>query len=188
MNYVTDKDGYLPRPTIKPAESGLSSDYMWSKQLGPYLPQRGTTQTAQQNLVFVCPAASYKGYSKSTTSSTYNCSAALYFFPENASPTNTGSASSGPARLFVNLDNLNQTILVSEGKQNGTEASCTSSLNWTAVNTDLGKSSPAATENLDFRHSDSINILYADGHVSAVPFSERQTSITRPRWESRNWP
>jgi prepilin-type processing-associated H-X9-DG protein len=42
-------------------------------------------------------------------------------------------------------------------------------------------------ENLDFRHSDQINALYADGHVGTIPFTERQESVTRSNWEGRNF-
>lgn len=190
MSYATENDGNLPRPTIKAGSAdgnalGITSDYPWTKQLGPYLAQRGTTLTSKPNEVFICPLAKYKGFVTSELGNTYTCSAALYYFAETASATNTGSASTGPARRFVNVDNPVQTILVAEGKQNGSESSCTSSLNWSGVSPDLSAGTPSATTNLDFRHSERMNLLYADGHVTPLKFEDRKTAITRPRWEAR---
>ena len=183
MNYVGDNNGNLPRPTIKAAESGLGGDQMWSKQLGPYLPQRGNSATAPQNIVFVCPAANYKGYAPANVSSTYNSSSAGFYF---SSPTSTGSASSGPARSLASVEKPAETILVAEGKQAGTSAACTSSLNWTQASEDLDAGDPDQTANLDFRHSDKMNVLYGDGHVGSLAFTHR-ANVTRANWEGRNY-
>jgi prepilin-type processing-associated H-X9-DG protein/prepilin-type N-terminal cleavage/methylation domain-containing protein len=183
MNYVGDNNGFLPRPTIKAEESGLGGDQMWSKQLGPYLPQRSNSATAPQNLVFVCPAADYQGYGTVNISSTYNSSSVGFHF---TSSTSTGSASSGPARSLGSVENPSKTILVAEGKQAGSAASCTSSLNWTQASADLEAGSPAQTANLDFRHADKMNVLYCDGHVGTIPFEDR-ANITRSNWEGRNY-
>lgn len=183
MNYVGENDGYLPRPTIKAAESGLGADQMWSKQLGPYLPQRGNSLTAPQNLVFVCPAANYAGYARNDVSSTYNSSAVGFYF---TSSTSVGSATSGPARSFASVEFPSRTILVAEGKQDGANASCASALNWTQASADLGASTPSLTADLDFRHGDRMNVLYGDGHVGTIAFKDRAT-ITRSAWEGRNY-
>lgn len=187
LTYVGENNGYMPRPTIKASESGLGGDQMWSKQLGPYLPQRGNSATAQQNKVFICPSAQYTGVQLNDISSTYNCSAALFYFSPTASSTATGSATSGPARSFVGLDRPAQTILVAEGKQAGSEGSCQSSLNWTQVQQDLGSASPAGTANLDFRHDNKMNVLYADGHVGTIAFKDRSTAITQRIWDGRTF-
>jgi prepilin-type processing-associated H-X9-DG protein/prepilin-type N-terminal cleavage/methylation domain-containing protein len=183
MNYIGENNGFLPRPTIKAAESGLPGDQMWSKQLGPYLPQRGSTATAQQNIVFVCPAAKYQGFSTANLSSTYNASAAGYYF---SSPTTTGSGTTGPARSSASLEYPSRTILVAEGKQSGVSGSCLSSLNWTQAEADLNAASPSGAANLDFRHDSKMNVLYGDGHVGTIPFKDR-ASITRSVWEGRNY-
>lgn len=187
VTYIAENDGYMPRPTIKAAESGLAGDQMWSKLLGPYLPQRGNSLTAQQNKVFICPSAKYSGVQLNDISSTYNCSAALFYFSPTASAAATGSATSGPARAFVTLERPAQTILVAEGKQTGSEASCQSSLNWTQVQQDLGGSTPAAMANLDFRHDTKMNVLYADGHVGTLAFKDRSTAITQRIWDGRTF-
>ncbi len=185
VTYVGENNGLMPRPTIKAAESGLAGDQMWSKQLGPYLPQRGNSLTAQQNQVFICPSAKYDGVANSEISSSYNSSAALFYFSSTSSA-NNGSATSGPARSFVVLDRPAQTILVTEGKQVGSGGSCQSSLNWSQVSPDLDSATPAATANLDFRHDNKMNMLYADGHVSTISFKDR-ASITKASWEGRNF-
>lgn len=183
LTYVAENDGYLPRPTIKASESGLAGDQMWSKQLGPYLPQRGNSATAPQNIVFVCPAAKYQGYALINISSTYTSSSAGFYF---SGPGSMGSATQGPARSMATIENPAQTVLVTEGKQAAGGGSCTSSLNWTTAQADLSSTSPEGTANLDFRHDEKINLLFADGHVSVLPFKNR-ASITRAEWEGRGY-
>lgn len=183
MNYVGENNGFLPRPTIKASESGLGADQMWSKQLGPYLPQRGNSATAPQNLVFVCPSANYKGLAPVDVSSTYNSSSVGFHF---TSSTTVGSGTSGPARSLASVEHPSLSILVAEGKQSGTSGSCSSSLNWTQAEADLNAASPSSTANLDFRHDSKMNVLYGDGHVGTIPFKDRAT-ITRSNWEGRNY-
>lgn len=182
--YVGDNDGYLPRPTIKAAESGLAGDQMWSKQLGPYLPQRGNSATAPQNKVFICPSAKYAGVGLNDISSSYNSSSASFYFN---GPATVGSATSGPARSLATIENPSKTIFVTEGKQAAGGAACQSSLNWTDASSDLGQSSPSGTADLDFRHDNKMNALYGDGHVATISFKDR-AQIQRYNWEGRNYP
>jgi prepilin-type processing-associated H-X9-DG protein len=120
-------------------------------------------------------------------SSSYNSSSALFYF-SSASASNTGSATSGPARAFVTLERPSQVILVTEGKQaGGSGGSCQSSVNWTQVRGDLSGATPAATTYLDFRHDVRMNALYADGHVSTIPFKDRASTIVQSVWEGRTF-
>lgn len=182
QSYVSDNDGELPRPTIKAAESGLGGDQMWSKQLGAYLPLRGSSATSPENEIFICPSARYTGVPNDEISRSYMGSAAMNYF---SSPTVTGSATSGPARKMIMIKNLSQTILVVEGKQSGTGKSCTSTANWTQASADLEKSSPQETTLLDYRHGNGrMNFLFADGHVETRSFMER-SKVLREQWEGR---
>jgi general secretion pathway protein G len=182
--YAGDHDGSLPRPTIKPAESGLGADQMWGKQLGEYLPLRGNSPTSPENEVFVCPSAKYTGVSNSAISRSYIGSAGMYYF---SSPTAGGSATSGPARKMVAVQNPSQTILAVDGKQSGSIAACASTASWSQVSGDLAKAEPGQLTYLDYRHGGNrMSFLYADGHVEAHSFLERD-QILRPNWEGKNY-
>jgi prepilin-type processing-associated H-X9-DG protein len=196
MAHAAENDGNLPWATVKDGTAlgnqlGLSGDYMWSKQLGPYLPQRGNgaSLTAQQNEVFVCPAAKYQGFGLKTISSTYNSSSTLFHFPPNASAAHLGVAGGDvdvPPRKLVTVQNPSATILVAEGRQSGSAGSCASSVRWDQANADLQQASPSGMTYLDFRHSEKMNVVYADGHVGTVAFKDR-AQILRPNWEGRNY-
>lgn len=191
MTYAAENDGNLPWATIKDGtelgnQLGLTGDYMWSKQLGPYLPQRGsaTSLTAQQNEVFVCPAARYQGFGPKTISSTYNSSSTLFYFTSSSSLGAAGGDVDIPRRKLATVENPSQTILVSEGKQSGTAGSCASSVRWDQANADFQQAAPAGTTYFDFRHSEKMNVAYADGHVGTLPFKDR-AQILRANWEGR---
>lgn len=196
MAYVAENDGNLPWSTIDSGSAfgqslGLtgSSKYMWSKQLGPYLPQRGQNFSSQQNEVFVCPAAVYKGYGPKTISSTYNSSSTLYYYPPTASAAHMGVATADfdvPRRKLGAVENPSKTILVAEGKQNGTEAACTSSPRWDQAQGDLQANSLSAATYLDYRHGEKMNVLYVDGHVGTLAFKDR-AQVLRANWEGRNY-
>lgn len=196
--YAGENDGNLPWSTIDPASAygqslGLTgtAKYMWSKQLGPYLPQRGQNFSSQQNDVFVCPAASYKGYGPKTISSTYNSSSTLFYFPASASASHMGAATADfpPAiqRKVMTVEKPMSTILVAEGKQNGTEAACSSSLRWDQALADLGAATPNETTSLDYRHNEKMNVAYVDGHVGTLFFKDRG-QIQKYNWEGRFYP
>lgn len=198
MTYAGENDGNLPWSTIDSSSAygqslGLtgSSKYMWSKQLGPYLQQRGQNFSSQQNEVFVCPAASYKGYGLKTISSTYNSSSTLFYFPAGASAAHMGAATADfppySQRKLITVESPMSTILVAEGKQNGTEGSCSSSLRWDQAQADLQANTVGETTGLDYRHNEKMNVAYADGHVGTLSFKDR-SQIKKYNWEGRFYP
>jgi len=187
MLYVGENDGYLPRATIPKEETGLSGDLMWSKQLGPYLPQKGTSLTAAVNSIFNCPSAKYDGFPQTSgLSGTYNCTAALYGLQTFTSPTSLGVAGTGPGRKMSVLEYPSKTVLVAEGKAYQGGNACLSNVRWDFASTDLGKQTPSQTTYLDFRHDNSMNVIYGDGHAGTLPFTLR-SSIVRANWEGRNY-
>ncbi len=184
--YVGDHNSCLPAASLSKETQNTSGDVMWSKQLGPYIPLQDSTASSKENQVFVCPSARYTGITSATTSRTYNCSAALFYFDSDASE---GTAVDPPEQRRVSsLSSAATTILVGEGKlaAGATSGACNSSVSWAMANTDVKKTQPSQTINLDFRHSEKMNVLYADGHVGNVPFSQRATGITQTTWEGRN--
>lgn len=191
MTYAAENNGDLPWATVKPNTDlgqslGLSADYMWSKQVGPYLPQRGQSLTAQQNEVFVCPSARFTGYSTKTISSTYNSSSTLFYFTSSSSLGAAGADLSTPKRKLASVENPTRTILVAEGKQSAGGGACASSVRWDQALADLQSASPNQTLYLDYRHDGTMNVAYADGHVGSVSFKDR-ADIIRAMWEGRNY-
>ncbi|CAN5530532.1 DUF1559 domain-containing protein [soil metagenome] len=195
MLYVGENNGRLPSATIDKDDpdapinpvTGLkiTADYMWSKQLGPYLPQKSDSLTSAQNKVFVCPAASYQGYANSAISTTYNSSSTLFYF-SNSSTLGTASALEG--RRMSTVQYPAKTILVAEGKLavGATSPACSSSVRWDQAAADLGQAAPADTIYLDYRHGNKMNVVYGDGHVGSLFFKDR-ADITRSMWEGRNY-
>lgn len=200
LNYVGENEGSLPRATIdkddedapiNPATGQkITGDYMWSKQLGPYLPQRTDSITAPQNKVFICPAADYKGYANSAISTSYNCTSTLFYFEDLSKMTDVGLANKPwySGRKMITVDNPSKTILVAEGKLavGATSPACTSAVRWSTARTDFQAAKPANTINLDYRHGEKMNVIYADGHVGTLPFRDR-SQITQAIWEGRNY-
>ena len=78
---------------------------------------------------------------------------------------------------------------MSEGKlaSGATSAACDSGVRWDQALADFNKAKPAETARLDFRHADRMNVVYADGHVGAIPFKNR-SAIKQWNWEGRNYP
>jgi prepilin-type N-terminal cleavage/methylation domain-containing protein/prepilin-type processing-associated H-X9-DG protein len=192
MLYVQDNNGYLPRPSIDEGDDDapidpttgrkITSDLLWSKALSPYLPTPdGDTLTARQGPIFVCPNADYGNLETSDIGSTYFCTAALFDFN---SPTDGGSGRRGPARKLAAIEDLANTVFVSDGKRRGSGNSCQSNVSWNQLQPDLGADTPADTTYLDFRHNGNIHLLFGDGHIQTLPFAERG-NITRSQWEGR---
>ena len=81
-----------------------------------------------------------------------------------------------------------ETWLVVEGVQvggsSGKGENCSSDVTWNEVKTDLAKS-PRTTTRLDFRHAEAMDVLFFDGHVQAVSFTQAKSKITECLWDGR---
>lgn len=180
MMYVGDNDGGYPYTTDS-ADTNNTGSVMWTKKLGPYLPQRGNNDTSPESPVFICPAAVYTGYQNSKLSRTYTSTGAILYFTSSSS---SGTAQ-GPARKTATVEKPSLTIMVVEGKQPSSGgASCNSATTWPVAQADLQAATTDATTSLDFRHDSRMNMIYADGHVGTLPFRDR-ASVTKPMWEGR---
>lgn len=189
MTFVGEHDGWLPEKlTNQEARDqgydlggNTSAEIMWSKQLTPYIGAKNTATssiTGPENRIFICPSAKLAGFNKETISRAYTGTGA--FVP-------TSGKQEDP-RKIASIENPSQTMLITEGKliAGSGSASCNSICNWSAVQADIAATSVASAPNLDFRHGEKLNVIYADGHVASFAFADRKT-ITRPMWDGRNW-
>ncbi len=178
--YTGDNKGFLPAGTIPKEVSGLAGDQQWSKQIRSYLPQRGTTLTAQEHPLFVCPSAEY---SKpiSEVSRTYFASAAI--FGPNANGT-LGQDVKAPRKVET-LTERPRTPMILEGKESGSSGASQSVYNWTTISADIAKTSPKDTVYLDFRHGERMNVAFADGSVRSQTLAEMTAAYDKLLWEGR---
>lgn len=176
--YASDHRGLWPAPSLR--DYNGESDYMWSKALGEYLPQRGNSVTAPQHAIFVCPSARYNlvsGVRK--PSSTYGATEAIY-------GTKAGKFDLATPRDSMSLAIPMATYLVGEGKQNGTENSCLSSVRWNNYRLDVMRAAgvPEKTNIMDFRHDGEMNFLMGDMSGRALKI-ENSTEITQKQWQGQ---
>jgi prepilin-type N-terminal cleavage/methylation domain-containing protein len=192
--YADDQNNYYPYVSVDGNYSDpsqpASPKVLWTKLLGPYLPQRGTTLTSTENRVFVCPATVYRNLtsgllSVADISRSFACTGTML------GRTTSGGLTATLPRKVVQLANISDTPLVVEGKIDLTtdpaSKSCQSNIRWTGeAQPDFAKTETKATVFVDFRHSDlnAMNILYADLSARAIRWNTARTSMTVTNWDS----
>lgn len=184
--YIADNDGYLPaasRPKLD-HETGGGSTITWGKALKNYLPLQGTTDTARENTLFVCPAANYNGRTGSELGSTYAATAAM--IGPNPNTGSYPSTAQTPRPLHtIDPDRRSEIPLIVEGKPNSPgDTSTRSNLTWANITPDQSSSDPAHTTRTDFRHRRGMNTAYADGSVRPLSFEDFR-NIDQRTWEGR---
>ena len=157
----------------------------WPKLLGPYMPQRGATNTAKANRAFICPSAQYPGYQNQNLGFTYSCTGAML----GHAVAGAGLTAALPRKDIEIETNPSETPLIFDckldsGNLNSPDAR--SNIPWNSppysAKNDLANG-PSGTGNLDFRHgSSSMDILFYDGSVRNVSFQQAQL-ITECLWE-----
>ncbi len=191
--YVDDNRGFFPYVSVDgnvvdPALPA-SPKVIWTKQLGPYLPQRGTTLTSQESPIFTCPATKYENrfgsVGISEVSRSYAASGAML------GRTSTGGMTVALRRKALQKGNLTETPLVVEGKIDMTERAdskwCQSSIRWVGeAQPDFAKPDTKSTQWLDFRHGsgNSMAILFADYSVRSEQWNNLRTRMTQVLWDN----
>ena len=183
--YSDDNDDFMPTP------SGGAGAPTWPKLLGKYTPQKGDTATSKPHQVFVCPSTKFPGINYSDIGLSYSCTSAM-LGPNGGNYTPTvGLSALQPRKHSWVASNPTETALVIEGKVNPGETSSRSNIPWTApyASTDLA-ASPSTTTWIDFRHSETMNILFFDGSVRNMTFAQAQLAwpppaVGKPLWEGR---
>lgn len=178
LQYANDHKGLWPAPTYQNYQG--QSDWMWSKQLGPYLPQRGTTVTSKEHEIFVCPSAKYQLRDGATKASrTYTASEALFGEAIN------GSLDKSTPRSAESLSVPMKTYVAGEGKQQSDSNACDSSTRYNTYIFDVIKwKTPELTRKMDFRHKASMNTLMGDMSVRQLAFNDGK-DVTQEEWQGR---
>jgi prepilin-type N-terminal cleavage/methylation domain-containing protein len=181
--YANDHNGLWPSPTK--IDYAGESDWMWSKQLGSYLPQRGNLDTSKEHEVFVCPSASYilrDGADK--PSRTYTATEALF----GQDPA-TGRLDNETPRDSITIHSPSSTYLAGEGKQQSDSNACDSSTRWNTFKFDiaLARGDPENTRKMDYRHNEVMSTLMADSSCRALKFQDAP-EVTQAQWQGWNIP
>lgn len=163
--YADDNKGFLPASARDklPTETGTGTTVPWAKEVGRYLPLRGTTATAGEHPVFVCDSANYSGKTSAQLNNTYTATSAII-------PVGVANASK-TRRALSSLDNnrLSRIPFIMEGKaQSATAAATFPSRTWSAVTADQSATSNLETTHFDFRHNNRMNVSYLDGSVRTM--------------------
>jgi prepilin-type N-terminal cleavage/methylation domain-containing protein len=197
--YTTDfNDFFPPIKTYTVPGDVTSESYAWTKALGPYLKQQGSTVTAKANKVFICPSARYTSavgtLSGDLLSNTYSAAGSL-----NGLKPGTGKAAIEeiPRKAQMRYP-ATDVILVVEaqllGVQNGGDStnSCRSHIDWSlssglGCRNDLLAPNAATPHYLDWRHgSQTMDVLHGDYSVRSVKFKTAVNTWTQFFWDNND--
>ena len=184
--YVDDNDGYFPVAS----DSTVTPEIIWTKELGPYLKQRGGSATSPENAVFVCPSAKWPGPFPNGISRTCACTGTLLGAASGTGLTSTARRKATP------MPTPADTLLVVEAKQELPLATppCDysfSTIQWTGSGTsaknDLAQQNPNLRTALDFRHNSlsGMSALYGDFSSRMIKYLTASNTWTQTLWENR---
>ena len=175
-----------------------SPSQAWTKTLGPYLRQQGSSFTSQANKVFICGSANYGGKKGDDLSNTYSAAGSL-----NGINSTSGKAVTEevPRKARFNFGPTSETILVVEaqayttlnGGSSTTNNSCRSHIDW-ALSSGKGARNdliaPAGTDHwMDWRHGsgNAMDVLYGDFSVRSVKLTEMYNKLIGPPSHQELW-
>jgi prepilin-type N-terminal cleavage/methylation domain-containing protein len=190
--YGDDNGDYFPLAS----NSSLGGTNIWTLSLVQYLPlsaqATGGATYGRENTVFVCPTAQsiFVNLGTNQVARTYSCTGTMLGIQSGSS----GLTATLP-RKFISVAGIDQTalLLVVEGRQESTLASASdvnaseSNIQWSKAQTDLSKTTPGASLDLDFCHSSlsGMNELHGDLSVNSTSFKQAQAAWTQSLWENR---
>lgn len=175
-SFTAENDNYLPRVW---GYTNTGSDPVdWTKILDPYIPL--VDGKTVYGMVYTCPSEAKPPAGNINSVRHYTASYALV-------SGNSGTNLSAPSRLITSIQYPSRTIAVTEGRLTSSKVVCNSSQTWNNVNSDINLSSPEETKYINFRHNQSINVLYMDGHVAPVKWTDRFNVFTQPAWRGSNF-
>ncbi len=170
--YASDNNNAYP-----PLTDAVAAKDWDQAAIAPYLPLR---PGGQQNAVFTCPAANFKGYAWAAASRAYSAADGL----TGINPT-TGQISVNyvTPRFRATILHADTTILLFDGVQSGTGRFSALVVPWGMIyNSPDLKPASAASTYIDYRHGKAARFLMADGHVESRPHAQA-AAITQAVWQ-----
>ena len=186
--YPQDNKGYYPRGASNPSPDGTLVNY--AKAIYAYIPNRGNSATGVvTSKVFVCPSEALQP-DAANAGSVVQYTATFALEAGNAASVATGTSGNGP-RQVASIINPSRTYLLLDGVPISTSnISCNSSTTHNNALTDV-QATPTAATRISFRHNDSVNAVFVDGHTAKVSFGtlrEELSSVTpngKDRWNGK---
>jgi len=173
QSFAQDNDNNLPYLTT-------SAHLDWEfGAITPYIPKR---PDGRAGMVFVCPAANYKGYKNSDLSRTYTAADTMMGLDPASGQVVFDYTSQH--RNLLKIAYPASSILLFDGVQSPSLRYCAIQANWGNVSSasDLKANNTQATY-VDYRHdNNSANLLYADGHVAPLIRADGP-SVTKRQWQ-----
>ncbi len=178
-DYANDNNNKFP--AVSEANNGTKR---WTRgeRLGSYLPERKTPEGTWENLVFVCPSATWGGRKGPTLRKTYAATSAMY--GRSKSPTNNGNETLGTdndmEREITTINKPSQTPLIVEGKLSSQSAG--SSVSWSGAKADIDQGDPLKTAYISFHHNKKTNVGMVDGSVRVLTLKEFGETFNEKLW------
>ncbi len=133
---------------------------------------------------FVSPGLRWKSsggfYDNAELLNTYAATEALAGLDDKGSP------DPELKRRPVTIESQGQTIILVEARQSGSNPYCEPWIDWNTASSDFGLP-PEDTQTIDFRYSDEVNVLMADGSAKTMSAKEL-AEIKEWNWSGDRYP
>lgn len=176
-DYANDNNNKFP--AVSEANNGTKR---WTRddRLATYLPER-TNPKGWENIVFVCPSATWNGNKGQNLRKTYAATSAMF---GRSKAINSGNETLGTdndmEREVVTIKQPSQTPIIVEGKLSSQSAG--SSVNWTAAKADIDQGDPLKTAYISFHHNKKTNVGMVDGSVRIFTLKEFGQTFNEKLW------
>jgi len=174
IGYTSENNGRFP--------CDISGSKSWADYLVPYFPLSKTNSGYVKDVIYRCPAETNlppAGFAKSVNH--YTATYTLYLTNSSG-----GISQTNGGRSTAAVQNPSQTLLVVDGRpRNNNGYNCNTAITYSAYEGDCNLS-PPTTEYVTFRHkNESMNAVYADGHVGTIFWTNR-TIVNKAMWNGTN--
>ena len=165
--YANDNDNKLPAAS---EPDGGTRRWTRDDRLGTYLPER-TNPKGWENIIFVCPSATWNGNKGEKLRKTYSATTALY----GRLGTNNDTQ-----REVVTISQPSKTPLIVEAKLGSQSAP--NAVAWTLAKADIDQGDPQKSSAISFHHNKKTNVGMADGGVRILTLKEFGETFTEKLW------
>ena len=187
-SYSNDHDDYLPAISsdeqldwsnldVEIDDEDLEELPYWARALIHFSADNSTDLTRG---TLGCPGLKWKNsdgkrFKPEEIVLAYGVTEALYGFDGD------GDLSDTEPRKVPSIENLTQTVIACETKQDGAEATSFPVADWSDADRDFSRTNPADSKVIDFRFKKAVNCLKADGTVESIRHKDRR-DVEEPYW------